>query len=146
MSETSATSTSTVDELRRAIARIEECYEYFLAYAAQGYDGRGRSEEGGRLRDFLAGAAAAMRKLDPLLQRLLAEEWWADTEGGEEQREALRAFHTVVARDAEDALAALRLVEAQEVVSSQLVDNLNASIHLRALLTDLFLVDEVLAQ
>jgi hypothetical protein len=27
-------------------------------------------------------------------------------------------------------------------VSSQLVDNLNASIHVRALLTDLFLIDE----
>jgi hypothetical protein len=29
-------------------------------------------------------------------------------------------------------------------ISSQLVDNLNASIHLRALLTDLFIVDEAL--
>ena len=29
-------------------------------------------------------------------------------------------------------------------ISSQVIDNLNASIHLRALLTDLFLVDEVL--
>jgi len=29
-------------------------------------------------------------------------------------------------------------------MSSQLVDNLNANIHLRALLTDLFLVDEAL--
>jgi hypothetical protein len=32
----------------------------------------------------------------------------------------------------------------QVSISSQLVDNLNASIHLRALLTDLFLIDEVL--
>ena len=32
---------------------------------------------------------------------------------------------------------------AQPSISSQLVDNLNASIHLRALLTDLFLIDEV---
>jgi hypothetical protein len=29
-------------------------------------------------------------------------------------------------------------------ISSQLIDNLNASIHLRALLTDLFLLDEIL--
>ena len=29
-------------------------------------------------------------------------------------------------------------------ISSQLIDNLNASIHLRALLTDLFLFDEIL--
>ena len=38
----------------------------------------------------------------------------------------------------------MRLVLAQPAISSQLVDNLNASIHLRALLTDLFLIDEVL--
>jgi hypothetical protein len=31
---------------------------------------------------------------------------------------------------------------AQRAIGSQLVDNLNASIHLRALLTDLFLIDE----
>ena len=47
-------------------------------------------------------------------------------------------------RDAEASQAAVRLVLAQPGISSQLVDNLNASIHLRALLTDIFLVDEVL--
>ena len=41
-------------------------------------------------------------------------------------------------------LAAMRLVLAQPSISSQLVDNLNASIHVRALLTDLFLIDEIL--
>ena len=50
----------------------------------------------------------------------------------------------MVTRDAEAALAAVRLVSAQEGVSSQLIDNLNANIHLRALLTDLFLVDELI--
>jgi hypothetical protein len=34
-------------------------------------------------------------------------------------------------------------VLAQPAISSQLIDNLNASIHLRALLTDLFLIDEI---
>ena len=47
-------------------------------------------------------------------------------------------------RDARDSLAAIELVLAQPVISSQLIDNLNASIHLRALLTDLFLVSEIL--
>ena len=47
-------------------------------------------------------------------------------------------------RDAHDSLAALELVLAQPAISSQLIDNLNASIHLRALLTDLFLVGEIL--
>jgi hypothetical protein len=50
----------------------------------------------------------------------------------------------VLARDARDSLAAVELVLAQPAISSQLIDNLNASIHLRALLTDLFLIDEIL--
>jgi hypothetical protein len=37
----------------------------------------------------------------------------------------------------------VRLVLAQPAISSQLVDNLNASLHLRALLTDVFLLDEI---
>ena len=46
-------------------------------------------------------------------------------------------------RDAADSLAAIELVLAQPSISSQLIDNLNASIHLRALLTDLFLLTEI---
>ena len=54
------------------------------------------------------------------------------------------AFIRVIDGDARHAQAAVQLVLAQPAISSQMVDNLNASIHLRALLTDLFLVDEVL--
>ena len=38
----------------------------------------------------------------------------------------------------------MRLTLARSGISSQLIDNLNASIHVRALLTDLFLLDEAL--
>ena len=54
------------------------------------------------------------------------------------------AFLAVLDRDAGSALAAIELVLAQPSISSQLVDNLNASIHVRTLLTNLFLIDEVL--
>jgi hypothetical protein len=47
-------------------------------------------------------------------------------------------------RDTQDSLAAIDLVLAQPSISSQLIDNLNASSHLRALLTDLFLIGEIL--
>jgi hypothetical protein len=50
----------------------------------------------------------------------------------------------VLGGDASAALAAVELVLAQPSISSQVVDNLNASIHVRALLTDLFLIDEIL--
>jgi hypothetical protein len=52
------------------------------------------------------------------------------------------AFFNALDRDAAIAVAAVRLVLAQSAISSQLVDNLNASIHLRAVLTDIFLLDE----
>ncbi len=47
-------------------------------------------------------------------------------------------------RDPRASLAAMELVLAQPTISSQLIDNLNASMHVRALLTDVFLVGEVL--
>jgi len=52
-------------------------------------------------------------------------------------------FIALLERDANDAQASIQLVLAQPSISSQMVDNLNASIHLRALLTDLFLIDEI---
>jgi hypothetical protein len=111
---------------------IEECYEFMLAYAGQGV-----AEEGAQVRTFLDRAAAA---LDGLAQSC-AE---ALTLTVPESLEQSRKFLAVIDRDANDSLAALEMVLAQPVISSQLIDNLNASTHLRALLTDLFLVEEVL--
>ena len=65
-------------------------------------------------------------------------------EQGLEPAAKYQAFISVLQRDAQDSLAALELVLAQPAISSQLIDNLNASIHLRALLTDLFLVGDIL--
>ena len=49
-----------------------------------------------------------------------------------------------VRQDAARARVAMRFVMAQRAIGSQMIDNLNASIHLRTLLTDLFLLDEAL--
>ena len=51
-------------------------------------------------------------------------------------------FLQAVEEDAKKARGLIRLVMAQPDVSSMLIDNVNASIHLRALLTDLFVIDE----
>ena len=59
-------------------------------------------------------------------------------------RRTARRFVEIAGRDAAEAQAAIRLVLAWSSISSQLVDNLNASMHVRALLTDLFLIDEAL--
>lgn len=49
---------------------------------------------------------------------------------------------TVLKADASKARAFVRLVADCLVIGSQLIDNLNASVHLRASLTTLFIVDE----
>jgi hypothetical protein len=61
-----------------------------------------------------------------------------------EPAEKFRPFLVVLDRDAGSSPAAIELALAQPSISSQLIDNLNASIRLRALLTDLFLLGEVL--
>ena len=51
-------------------------------------------------------------------------------------------FEQLIADDCNKASAALGFILAQEKIGSEIVDNLNASIHLRAVLTDLFLYGE----
>ena len=55
-----------------------------------------------------------------------------------------RDFLDEMNADAKRAQAGINLVLGKPAISSQLIDNLNASIHLRTLLTDLFLIDEAL--
>lgn len=120
-----------------AIDAIEGGYEFLLAYAAQGRrsDRDAGGERGPRQRlEAMAGALDAL----PQLARTAEASHDADliaTAG---------AFFAALERDAEVAAAAIRLVLSQTDISSQLIDNLNASIHLRAVLTDIFLLDEAL--
>jgi hypothetical protein len=124
-------------ELKTRCERIEEAYEFMLAYAAQGLTSDEGSGSGSQLRDFLRKSDAALTGLADLFRDLVRSE---QVESGDKYL----AFIAVLERDASDAQVAIQLVLAQPSISSQLVDNLNASIHLRALLTDLFLIDEIL--
>ena len=116
---------------------VEECYEFMLAYAAQGLPSDEGSQSGGQVREFLDRAVRALEGLAESCATAVKEE-------GLKPVERYQAFFAVLDRDARDSLAAIELVLAQPAISSQLIDNLNASIHLRALLTDLFLVGEIL--
>ena len=137
MSNAPATLESARTELNRRCNAIEECYEFMLAYAAQGLAGEAASQSGGQLREYLTRASAALAGLGDLLLQVVERD-------GLEPADRYRTFAAVLDRDARDARAAVELVIAQPSISSQLVDNLNASIHVRALLTDLFLIDEIL--
>jgi hypothetical protein len=116
---------------------IEECYEFMLAYAAQGLSSDQSSESGTQVREFLNRAVEALRGLPQLCATAMVVE-------SVEAEFRLAAFLAVLDRDARDSLAAMELVLVQPAISSQLIDNLNASMHLRALLTDVFLLGEVL--
>jgi hypothetical protein len=115
---------------------VEECYEFMLAYAGQGLPSDEGSKSGGQIREYLDRAVKAISGLAESWSTALEQEHW-------EPPERYQAFFHVLARDSRDSLAAIELVLAQPAISSQLIDNLNASIHLRALLTDLFLVSEI---
>lgn len=104
------------------IEAVEAGYEFLLAYAAQGRE----RDEGTETRAMLE----AMRDAAASIAGTLAGD-------GDD-------FSNVVVEDARKSGAAIRLVLRQPQISSEIVDNLNASIHLRALLTDLFLLSETI--
>jgi len=125
-------------EIQQQCEVIEECYEFTLSYAARGVSGEDTGDAGRQLRDHLTRAAAAMRALARSYAETIDAEQLAPAEKYE-------AFFALLQRDAENAVTAVELVLAQPAIGSQLIDNLNASIHLRALLADLFLVTEILS-
>jgi len=116
---------------------IEECYEFLLGYAAQGLPSDQGSAAGREVRNQLERTRNALAGLRESYRRAIDRYELAPAEKYE-------TFCSMLERDAIDSLAALELVLAQPAISSQLVDNLNASSHLRALLTDLFLFGEIL--
>src|ERR1700719_554599 len=116
---------------------IEEFYEFMLAYAGQGLSGKENSQSSEQVRDYLNRAVEALTGLAEAYATAVKQE-------NLQPAERYLAFLAVLESDARDSLATIQLVLAQSTISSQLIDNLNASIHLRALLTDLFLIDEIL--
>lgn len=123
--------------VRSCIDAIESGYEYMLAYAAQGRDKEGGGPGDPSIRDFLSAMSQALGSIDGCM----AEEV---SSGEYSNEDALKAYADVIANDAKIAKAAVDLVLSVPSITSQLIDNLNASIHLRALLTSLFLVDEAM--
>jgi len=114
---------------------IEEAYEFMLAYAARGRERDDAADPEGDIRGFLDRAKNA---LDGLIGAVLAHVQALGVDA-----RPWRAYLNVVEADAERAGAALALVLAQPTIGSSLVDNLNASLHLRSLLTDVFLIDSL---
>ncbi|MCB1665077.1 MAG: hypothetical protein KDI28_04820 [Pseudomonadales bacterium] len=111
--------------LEDEIEVIEAGYEFLLAYAAQGRPAQNEGVgPGPHPRETLQGMLAAMKKAGEQLVGVDGE------------------FEQVMVQDLKKAQAAVGFVLAQPKIGSEVVDNLNASIHLRTVLTDFFLYSE----
>lgn len=146
----------TPDDLKARIDLIEEAYEFFLAYAAQGLSGvasdspkdspESPKDSPDRQADLAdrkvhlpdSQVRQYLRRCDQALTGL-ADGFRANMHDAAAHEDAI----AVLERDAAAAQAFVRLALAQPAVSSQLIDNLNASIHVRALLTDLFVLGDL---
>jgi len=116
--------------MRDAFDRIEEAYEFMLAYAAQGRkqevaEGGGESQ----IRHYLRRFDGAMADLESALERGL---------GGDEGA----AFADRVRSDLATARSVIGLLLARPSITSDMIDNTNGLIALRALLTDIFFIDQ----
>ena len=125
------------DDLKQRVEAIETGYEFMLAYAAQGRETDKGAAAGRNVREYLDKMVVALDGLGPVIAAC------ANALDPNLMKPGA-VFFAAVDADARIALSAIRLVLARADISSQLIDNLNASIHLRALLTDLFVVDEAL--
>jgi hypothetical protein len=125
------------EELSNRADAIEGGYEMMLAYAAQGLASDQGAANSGQLRDHL-------KRFDHALTGLAQTYRDCAAALGVGPANALDGFLETLERDAATTQAALRLVLGQPGISSQMIDNINASIHVRALLTDVFVVDEII--
>ena len=123
MSETAA--------IRENIENIEEAYEFMLAYAAQGRADEGAGVDGAHIRNFLERFVAAA-------DALVGQVGDAIERDGDTGAAMLAAFRT----DSATILSVLRLVLARDNVSSEVIDNTNGLISMRAYLTSLFFIDK----
>lgn len=117
--------------LAAQIETVERGYEYLLAYAAQGRQDDAGTELRGTLTKMHQALTAMQDGIGAGFTGLPAISGASD-------------FRQAVERDLRTARGAIGLVLSRERIASLLVDNLNASVHLRALLTDLFLIDQAL--
>src|SRR5258705_12802833 len=109
------------DQLRDRCGKIEECYEFMLAYAAQGLRDEPGGGGGSQIRTLLTQCDEGLTGLGDVFTQIVRSDKLTPTEKDD-------AFIAMLNRDASDARAPVGLGLARPSISSQLIDNLNASI------------------
>ena len=121
--------------LRQRIDTLEKAYEFFLAYAAQGLTSVTATGKDAEARRHLQAAVDALDGMVAAFRELVSKE---------HDPSAYETFLDTFEQDVQTSTAVFAIALTQRAVSSQLIDNINASVHVRALLTDLFVLDEAL--
>lgn len=126
------------EQLQDRADAIERGYEMMLGYAAQGLASDQGAANSAQLRDHLKRFDTALTGLPEVYREAAATL-------GIGPKDAIEGLVKTLEADALFTQSALRAVMALPGgISSQMIDNLNASIHIRALLTDVFVIDELL--
>ena len=126
------------EKLRNSINDVEAGYEYMLAYAAQGLmDEPSSGGSGPSIRVYLEKMLNGLSSIADDFEDVIN-----DVTG--DNAELYINYLSVLKEDAVKSEKAIALVMSLPSIGSQVIDNLNASIHIRALLTDVFLIDEAL--
>ena len=120
------------ETVRAHIERIEEAYEFMLAYAAQGRSDEGAGPDGAHIRTFLNQFDAAATAIEGEL----------DTVPG--AAEEASAFLAALKADSAIVKSVLHSMLARERITSEVVDNANGLISVRSYLTGLFFLDKSL--
>ena len=120
------------ETVRAHIERVEEAYEFMLAYAAQGRSDEGAGPDGAHIRTFLNQFDAAATAIEGEL----------DTVPGAAEEAA--AFLAALKADSAIVISVLRSMLARERITSEVVDNANGLISVRSYLTGLFFLDKSL--
>jgi hypothetical protein len=118
------------NDLAACVETIEASYEFMLAYAAQGRDDEATGTSPS-IRQVLSGLQSALNGLAAHLKA-----------GYGPHAGQLSEFITLCSNDARRAATVVGAALATPIIGSQLIDNLNASVHVRTVLTDVFLIDE----
>ncbi|HIF57972.1 MAG TPA: hypothetical protein EYQ26_00540 [Rhodospirillales bacterium] len=119
-----------VKQIRDQIEKIEEAYEYMLAYAAQGRAEEGAGADGAQIRTFLKQFSAALTALEEATSLIIDE------------NPAAGGFIEVFISESKVMASILLVLLARENLSSEVIDNTNGLISVRAYLTSLFFLDK----
>ncbi len=120
------------ETIRDHIERIEEAYEFMLAYAAQGRSDEGAGPDGAHIRTFL-------NQFDAAATAIAGE---LDTVPG--AADEASAFLAALKADSAIVTSVLRSMLARDGITSEVVDNANGLIAVRSYLTGLFFLDKSL--